>query len=542
MPYPQITEYHEAVQHPQLAFVDPELKQGTVAENNLGLPLVMSGGFALTYAVTTARKKCAVRCFHREIPAIQQKYDAIAKKLRALPNGYFVDFDFQQAGIKVRQNTFPIVRMDWVEGDTLGIWLDKHIDDPRALEKARVEFTSIARFLAQKGIAHGDLQNGNVMLENGRIKLIDYDGMFVPGMQRGNGSETGHRHFQHPERRVSDFGPEMDRFSFIALDLSLRAIIEDKSLYPKFREGGETIIFRANDFADPEHSEIFRRLSAMPKLKVQASNFAAVCAAPLAAVPSLDDFLAGRNVPVQTPVKTSAAPRAKPQTAAYLPAYPVIDALDFSAALQRVGDRVELIGRIVEVKPGSRKRGKGPAKPYVFINFGSARGNTVRISMWSEGLAKMKERPSKGWVGRWVSVTGLMDVAYQNKRYGLKHLSITVQDDGQIQEIDEAQAGFRLASIAKSDIVKSEPARSPARPGGAVATPAAAAKPRTSRPRRTASKRGGKPQAAAPSPTALQRTALLSRRLLARIRGWIWVAAPILVATAALGAGCGPEV
>jgi hypothetical protein len=533
MPYPQITEYHEAVQHPQLAFVDPELKQGAVAENNLGLPLVMSGGFALTYAVTTARKKCAVRCFHREIPAIQQKYDAIAKKLRSLPNGYFVDFDFQQAGINVRQHTFPIVRMDWVEGDTLGIWLDKHIDDPRGLEKARLEFACIARFLAQKGIAHGDIQNGNVMVENGRIRLIDYDGMFVPGMHPSDGSETGHRHFQHPERRVSDFGPEMDRFSFIALDLSLRAIVDDKSLYPKFREGGETIVFKANDFADPESSEIFRRLSAMPKLKVQASNFAAVCAAPLAAVPTLDDFLAGRNIPVvETVIKTSAAPKATQQTVAYLPAYPVIDALDFSAALQRVGDRVELIGRIVEVKPGSRKRGKGPAKPYVFINFGSARGNTVRISMWSEGLAKMKDRPSKGWIGRWVSVTGLMDVAYQNKRYGLKHLSITVHDDGQIQEIDEAQAGFRLASIAKT-----RPAPSSGRPGGAVAAPAALAKPGASRPRRTRSKRAVQPQPVAPSPAASQRTGRLSWRLLARIRSWIWGAAAILVVAAALGMG-----
>src|SRR4051794_27591500 len=386
MPYPQIVEYHEAVQHPSQAFVDPELKQGTVAENNLGLPLVMSGGFALTYALTTPRRKCAVRCFHREIPAIQQKYDAIAKELRARPSGYFVDFDFQQAGISVRQNAFPIVRMDWVEGDTLGVWVDKHIDDPRGLEKARIEFISVARLLAQKGVAHGDIQNGNVMVENGSIKLIDYDGMFVPGMRPGNGSETGHRHFQHPERRISHFGPDMDRFSFIALDLSLNAIIADKSLYPKFREGGETIIFKANDFADPEHSEIFRRLSAMPKLKEQASNFAAVCAAPLAAVPALDDFLAGRNIPAaQLAAKTSAMPKAKPQVAAYLPAYPVVDALDFSAALQGVGDRVELIGRIVEIKPGSRKRGKGAAKPYVFINFGSARGNIVRISIWSEG-------------------------------------------------------------------------------------------------------------------------------------------------------------
>jgi len=533
MPYPQIIEYHEAVQHPQMAFADPELKQGTVAENNLGLPLVMSGGFALTYALTTPRRKCAVRCFHREIPAIQQKYDAIAKELRARPSGYFVDFDFQQAGISVRQNAFPIVRMDWVEGDTLGVWVDKHIDDPRGLEKARIEFISVARLLAQKGVAHGDIQNGNVMVENGSIKLIDYDGMFVPGMRPGNGSETGHRHFQHPERRISHFGPDMDRFSFIALDLSLNAIIADKSLYPKFREGGETIIFKANDFADPEHSEIFRRLSAMPKLKEQASNFAAVCAAPLAAVPALDDFLAGRNIPAaQLAAKTSAMPKAKPQVAAYLPAYPVVDALDFSAALQGVGDRVELIGRIVEIKPGSRKRGKGAAKPYVFINFGSARGNIVRISIWSEGLAKMKERPSKGWIGRWVSVTGLMDVAYQNQRYGLKHLSVTVHDDGQILQIDEAQAGFRLASIARTD-----PARTLALPGAAPAMPSAIGKPKASRTIRSRPKRTGKPQALAPRPATPQPTGPASWPLLAKIRRLLWVAAAILIVAAAIGEG-----
>src|SRR5258708_16421702 len=143
MPYPQIVEYHEAVQHPSQAFTDPELKQGTVAENNLGLPLVMSGGFALTYAVSTPRKKCAVRCFHREIPAIQQKYEAISRKLGTLTNGYFVDFDFQQSGINVRQQTFPIVRMDWVEGDTLGVWLDKHVDDRRALAKARADVSPL---------------------------------------------------------------------------------------------------------------------------------------------------------------------------------------------------------------------------------------------------------------------------------------------------------------------------------------------------------------------------------------------------------------
>jgi hypothetical protein len=533
MSYPQITDYQEAVQHPAQAFIDPDLKQGAVAENNLGLPLVMSGGFALTYAVTTPRRKCAVRCFHREIPAIQQKYDATSRKLRSLAIGCFVDFDFQQSGISVRQRVFPIVRMDWVEGDTLGIWLDKNFNNPRALEKARADFAAIARFLEREGVAHGDIQNGNVMVANGEIKLIDYDGMFVPGMHPGNGSETGHRHFQHPGRRVSNFGPGMDRFSFIALDLSLRALVEDRSLYSKFREGGETIIFKANDFADPQNSEIFRRLLAMPKLKGQARSFAAICEASLAAVPTLDEFLSGRNIPAaKTPINATLTPAAKP-AAAYIPAYPVVDALNFSAALQRVGDRVELIGRIVEIKPGSRKQGKGPNKRYVFINFGSWSGNIVKISIWSDGLARLKDKPSAAWVGRWVSVTGLMDV-HETKRY--RHLSITVQEDGQIQWLDEAQAGFRLAGIVMAPPPRDRVSTGAASSGSPVAAPpAAAAKPKTLRPRSQGAARGHKrsgrqpPIPAATIAVTAQPGTQSPRRFLAAIPLWMLVIGTIIV-------------
>jgi hypothetical protein len=253
--YPQIVEYNEAVQNPAQAFTDPELKQGAVRENTLGLPLVLSGGVALTYTVVTPQRKSAVRCFHREIPSIEQKYQAISKALRSLSNGYFVNFDFQKFGIVVRNGRFPIVRMDWVEGDPLGIWLDRNYQNACALDVARTDFFSIACLLEQEGIGHGDIQNGNVMMSKGRIRLIDYDGMFVPGMTAGNGAETGHKHFQHPDRQASDFGPKMDRFSFIALDLSLQGVIAEKALYPRFREGGETIIFRANDFADPPNSD-----------------------------------------------------------------------------------------------------------------------------------------------------------------------------------------------------------------------------------------------------------------------------------------------
>jgi len=284
----------------------------------------------------------------------------------------------------------------------------------------------------------------------GHIKLIDYDGMFVPALPKGKGSEMGHRHFQHPERTTSDFGPTMDRFSFIALDLSLQALLADKALYKKFRDGGETIIFKANDFADPQHSEIFKLLLSMPKLKDHARNFATICEADIDDVPSLADFLAGKNIPAARTSVGLPAAKIAPRATGYIAAFPVVDALDFAAALRHVGDRVELIGKIVEVKPGVGRRGRGKGRPYIFINFGDWHVNIVQISIWSEGLEKLTEKPSKSWTGRWVSITGLIDPPYTSHRYGYTHLSITVQEDGQIQWIDEAQAKFRLGSVGKT--------------------------------------------------------------------------------------------
>jgi hypothetical protein len=448
MAYPPMIEYNGAVQHPKQSFFDAELKQGTAETNNLGLPLVMSGGFALTYTLTTPKRKFAVRCFHRDIPSVEQKYDLISKKLRALRSSYFVEFHFHNPGIKVQQHNYPIVKMDWVDGHPLGVWLDKNSSNGNALQKARAEFRTIASFLEKEGMAHGDIQNGNVMMSPSGVKLIDYDGMFVPGMTLGNGSEVGHKHFQHPNRSAVDFGPKMDRFSFIALDLSLTALMEDKTLHSKFREGGETIIFTANDFADPGNSRIFQILQGNASLADQARNFAAICTADISAVPSLDDFLNARKIPATKRRIEVTSSLVRP--AVYIGPFPVLDALDFQAAARHVGDKVELIGQIVEVKEDYGRRGRGKNNPFVFINFGPWRGKIVKISIWSEGLSKLTRKPTKTWVGQWVSVTGLVDPPYISSRYGYTHLSVTVLEDGQIQTLDEKQARFRLDSTSKT--------------------------------------------------------------------------------------------
>src|SRR5262245_13974698 len=120
MSYPTLEQYDEALQYPQRALLDPELKQGSVANNAWGMPAPVSGGFALTYIVSAGGKKYAVRCFHKQSDALEARYGAISRKLASLESPYFVDFEFQPHGIRVNGGVFPVVKMSWAKGDTLG--------------------------------------------------------------------------------------------------------------------------------------------------------------------------------------------------------------------------------------------------------------------------------------------------------------------------------------------------------------------------------------------------------------------------------------
>ncbi len=211
------------------------LRRGRVRVNALGLPAVLSGGFALTYMVAGTRRKLAVRCFHREIPAVEQKYAAISRAFRALKSPYFVDFEFLGQGIRIHRQVFPIVKMDWAEGDVLGLWLDRNGADRNALASLRQQFAALAQYLEDHHIAHGDVQNGNIIVSPQGIKLVDYDGVYVPGMAVGQGCESGHKHFQHPQRDSRHHGPGIDRFSFIVIDLSFAALMEDHLAVPAIR-------------------------------------------------------------------------------------------------------------------------------------------------------------------------------------------------------------------------------------------------------------------------------------------------------------------
>ena len=109
MSYPTLEQYQDALQYPQTAFLDPQLRSGVIRASGLGQPAVVSGGFALTYAVEIGADKMAVRCFHREAMRLGVRYAAVSAKLKQLASKYFVDFEFQSQGVRLNGGIYPLV-------------------------------------------------------------------------------------------------------------------------------------------------------------------------------------------------------------------------------------------------------------------------------------------------------------------------------------------------------------------------------------------------------------------------------------------------
>lgn len=445
MPYPSLEQYNQAFQLHSKLLIDPELKSGSVATTGLGLPLAISGGFALTYTIKSGIKKYAVRCFHRESKALERRYEAISRKISSLRSPYFLDFQFQPQGIKVEGISYPIVKMAWAKGETLGEFLEVNKHSAQALAKLSASIESLAAYLEKEKIAHGDFQTGNLMVSDGgaTVQLIDYDGMFVDEIKTLGSSELGHVNFQHPRRKSTNpFNHTLDRFSLITLWLALKTLQIDPSIWDKSNSELDAIVFRANDFVDPSSSSILGMLSGIQQLSTHVKNFAAVCASAMEKTPSLADFINGKNIPVSltTISKNGDIPsnRMKP---GYIGAYTVLSALEYNACLQQVGDKVEVIGKIIDVKLNKARNGK----PYIFVNFGDWRGNIFKISIWSEGISALPTKPDASWIGKWISVTGLMEPPYVSGKYKYSHISITVTTVGQMTILSETDARWRLA-------------------------------------------------------------------------------------------------
>lgn len=289
--WPSPSDYQDTVQNPRVAFSDPALRDGQVVCDALGLPKPISGSFATVFQVEYAGRRHAVRCFLRHVPDIAQRYTAISAYLQQVSMPYMVGFRFLDKGIRMRGEWFPVLKMDWLEGERLDVYVGRHLNDAAALLKLARQLLQLAATMRQAKIAHGDLQHGNLLVVNHRLRLLDYDGMFVPALAGRGSNELGQPNYQHPSRSARDYGPHIDNFSVWVITLSLLGLALDSTLRSSFSSSSEFLLLQHSDFDNPSASQALSALqqSSSPILRSLTLSFIPfLFASDLASIPSLE--------------------------------------------------------------------------------------------------------------------------------------------------------------------------------------------------------------------------------------------------------------
>jgi hypothetical protein len=277
--WPDRAQYAQFVQAPAHHLRDPELATAVFARSRLGTPKVWSGGRAVVFqAETPSGRKLAVRFLLAEDDGHRRRYDALGLHLADHPLPCLVPTQWVEGGLVVDGRALPLIKMDWVDG----VPLDEHVEGlvgrhgcQTALLRLAEHWRHQSQALVAAGIAHGDIHAQNVLVrdddrpDSSRIRLVDYDCVWLPSLSGLGAGEVGHPNFRHPGRTAASWGAAIDAFPNLLMYLSLRAIAADPSLW-HFHQADAALLFEAADLERSRDRGLWSALASNPDPSVRA--------------------------------------------------------------------------------------------------------------------------------------------------------------------------------------------------------------------------------------------------------------------------------
>jgi serine/threonine protein kinase len=243
MNYPLISEYIDAVKAAEDNF--EELKNLRPVLDDDGQPVMSSGNFAVVFKMTDGKKNYAVKCFTKAQDGRDSAYRLISEELQKIQSPYilkvrYLDKELFVDTTQTEETEFPVLLMDWVEGQTLSSFLQNianNYDEDYSFWSEEEEKTALfelkclpynfiraASWLIKQPFAHGDIKPDNIIIKpDGTCVLVDYDGMYVPAMQGMKMQCMGTPNFRYPLINDQRFDKSLDNYSIAIIALSLRA-------------------------------------------------------------------------------------------------------------------------------------------------------------------------------------------------------------------------------------------------------------------------------------------------------------------------------
>ena len=267
MQYPLISEYLAAIRdaHDNL----DKLSHLVPVLDNYGEPYRSSGAFAVVFKMKDEQTgKCyALKCFTEEQEGRAEAYRQIAEELEFVDSPYITFVKYLEKELFVdsncEDNEFPVLLMDWIEGETMETYIADHYMDNYAMSMLCYRFCKMAAWLRSQPFAHGDIKPDNIMVRpDGTLTLVDYDGMFVPAMKGQKSPTIGTKDFSHPLRTIDDFDETIDDFALASMALSLKAISLNPSLLDEYG-ASDRLLFSAADYLDLSKSKTMTALQGL---------------------------------------------------------------------------------------------------------------------------------------------------------------------------------------------------------------------------------------------------------------------------------------
>ncbi len=232
--FPSPAVYARAVQIPgrfHQSLQQCQTRDGVVA----GLPLSFTGANAIVFPMDDNDGAWALRFFTNPDAADARRYSALERFQNQAGLPWPARCSWLDRAIRIGDDWFPGLRMELIEN----VLLDQYVlqlagnDDSSSLLALAEDWRRMVGDMQTAGFAHGDLQHGNVLVEQatGSLRLVDFDGIWLEELAQDPPNERGHGSYQHPGRLTAEhWGPRVDTFSALLVYLSLKALAADPEL------------------------------------------------------------------------------------------------------------------------------------------------------------------------------------------------------------------------------------------------------------------------------------------------------------------------
>ena len=178
--FPAAGDYYKAVQAPSRCFTVPKLQAAEFVWDSLG-PTLARGSSAVVFQASVDGRPQALRCYIREDASSRDRYSALDAYLAGHDlSPYVSGTTWLDGAITVNRSPWPVLTMEWINGRTLNEYVDFLVSgsNTAALTTLAGRWRELVALLQRSEFAHGDLQHGNVMVDQeGQLRLVDFDGV-----------------------------------------------------------------------------------------------------------------------------------------------------------------------------------------------------------------------------------------------------------------------------------------------------------------------------------------------------------------------------